>query len=51
MDINHPALVAQRISAVAHLANVRLPSPAASMVKNNAYHLTGAAAVGVSRTN
>lgn len=48
MHLNHPKLVAARIAAVAHLEHVRLPSPAAAMVKNNAYHITGAAASGVS---
>jgi hypothetical protein len=49
MHINHPKLIALRNAAVAHLSNVRIPSPAAAMVKNNAYYLTGAAAVGASR--
>lgn len=47
MHLNHPKLVAARRAAVAHLGNVRIPSPAAAMLKNNAYHITGPAARGV----
>jgi hypothetical protein len=47
VHLNHPKLVAARIAAVAHLANVRMPSPAAAMVKNSAYHIGGSAALGV----
>ncbi len=49
LPINHPINIARRNAAVAHLGNVRFPSPAAKMVENSAYHLKGAAAVGASR--
>ena len=48
MHINHPTLVAQRIAAVAHLQGVKIRSPAAAMVANAAYYLTGFASRGVS---
>jgi hypothetical protein len=47
VHLNHPKLVSARKAAVAHLGNVRIPSPASAMVKNCAYHITGAAASGV----
>jgi hypothetical protein len=47
MHLNHPKLVAARRAAVAHHGNVRMPSPAAAMVRNSAYFITGAAASGV----
>ncbi|TCR85513.1 hypothetical protein [Rhizobium sp. BK376] len=44
--MNTPAMIAARQAAVSHLKGVPVKSPAAAMVANNAYHLSGPAAIG-----